>query len=358
MVTDETIAGNDGAIDITVSGGTPSYDYNWSTGASTEDINGLTQGSYGITISDANGCIADSSGIIVKNTASPKPLAFGPDSGATGIATDAEIWLVFETGTSLIDPSGIIIQDKNTGIPVTNVSGNMNGDSLLITHDNFENGTEYVVFIPSGTLQSINGVDNDDIAWSFTTIFDAPVVISTTPDTNATGAEVDQVISVVFDQNISVINESGITMSNSAVVTNVSAVDSLLTISHDPLINNTTYTVNIAAGSVQNTDSVVNEDYSWSFTTSASAIPETFGEISVDIYPNPATDGYINVEVQNINGKINVEILNLLSKEVISKTINNDLTSIDVSALPDGVYVVLIKVDDTIVKYKNISVIK
>lgn len=60
--TDATVFGStDGAIDATVSGGTPPYNYDWSHIAGTdddEDVENLTSGNYTLLVTDQNGCTA------------------------------------------------------------------------------------------------------------------------------------------------------------------------------------------------------------------------------------------------------------------------------------------------------------
>ncbi len=56
-VTDVSCAGGDnGVIDLSVSGGTPGYSFAWDNEATTEDAFNLNAGTYGVTITDQNGC--------------------------------------------------------------------------------------------------------------------------------------------------------------------------------------------------------------------------------------------------------------------------------------------------------------
>jgi gliding motility-associated-like protein len=48
--------GTDGAIDLTVMGGTTPYSFTWTNGALMEDVTGLSFGTYSVTVLDANSC--------------------------------------------------------------------------------------------------------------------------------------------------------------------------------------------------------------------------------------------------------------------------------------------------------------
>ena len=54
---DETCNGNcDGSTDLSISGGTTPYTFNWSNSSNSEDLSGLCPNSYSVTVTDGNGC--------------------------------------------------------------------------------------------------------------------------------------------------------------------------------------------------------------------------------------------------------------------------------------------------------------
>ena len=61
--------GTNGAINLTPTGGTGPYTFNWGGGITTEDRTGLAAGTYSVIITDANGCTGTVSGITVTQPA-------------------------------------------------------------------------------------------------------------------------------------------------------------------------------------------------------------------------------------------------------------------------------------------------
>lgn len=81
-------AGNTGAVNLSVSGGTGSYTYNWNNGATTQNITALGAGTYSATITDANNCSTSVSATVTQttgiatNTVVTNVLCSGDNSGA------------------------------------------------------------------------------------------------------------------------------------------------------------------------------------------------------------------------------------------------------------------------------------
>jgi len=84
----------DGEIDLTPSGGQPSYTYNWSTGSTGEDLTGLPVGTYSVTITDDSLCNATKLYMISQ----PTTLSLGVGSSAA-FCGQAD-------GTASVYPSG------------------------------------------------------------------------------------------------------------------------------------------------------------------------------------------------------------------------------------------------------------
>ncbi len=88
--------GNTGAINLTPSGGSPGYTFNWGGGITTEDRTGLTAGTYSVTITDANGCTRTVSGITVT-----QPTVLSGTTVVTNVACNGNT-----TGAINLTPTG------------------------------------------------------------------------------------------------------------------------------------------------------------------------------------------------------------------------------------------------------------
>ncbi|MCW5908676.1 MAG: choice-of-anchor L domain-containing protein [Chitinophagales bacterium] len=133
--------GNNGSIDITVTGGAPQYAYNWSSGTGSEDLLNVAANSYSVTVTDANSCTVSSS--IAVNQ--PTQIVFGSPvitnvsckNGADGMA---EVTPTGGTGSYTYtwnnapgsNPQSGLVQGNYT-VVVTDINGCTASTNLVVT---------------------------------------------------------------------------------------------------------------------------------------------------------------------------------------------------------------------------------
>ncbi len=88
---------NTGAISLLPSGGTPGYTFNWSNGASSQNISGLVQGSYHVTVTDVNSCVFRDTAVVPEP---PELLLQAYGTSATKSATNGYAWVEIQGGTA------------------------------------------------------------------------------------------------------------------------------------------------------------------------------------------------------------------------------------------------------------------
>ena len=169
---------SDGSILLSSSGGNPPYNYVWSEGSTTINLNGISAGTYSVTITDANGCTVTNQ----TNLTEPQSLSstiklssfiggyqvscygkadgsidLGPQGGASSSYT-----YLWSNGFTSEDLSGlsagtysVVITDLNGCI--SNNSGVISAPSALTI-----NATAYV--FPGGNNISCNGSSDGSIS--------------------------------------------------------------------------------------------------------------------------------------------------------------------------------------------------
>ncbi len=119
----------DGAIDLHTSGGTPGYNFIWSTGDMIEDLNSLTAGTYSVTVTDSAGCIY--SDTISLSFLMPRPTAYaGRDTVlcSNSLLISANVPIQGTGHWDWISGNGTI---QNPNIPSTTVTNLQQGLNLL-----------------------------------------------------------------------------------------------------------------------------------------------------------------------------------------------------------------------------------
>ena len=201
---------SDGSIQLTATGGTPSYTYNWSNAATTQNLTNLAAGNYACTVTDANGCTTSQSITITQPTqltisaTSTNINCYGgtstittTTSGGTGTiitnapssAVSAGTYNIIATDANACTASTTITITEPTQLTISATSTNINcygGTSTITTTTS--GGTGTITTAPANTgltagTYTFTATDaNGCLASSFVTIAPAPssVTISAT----------------------------------------------------------------------------------------------------------------------------------------------------------------------------------
>jgi gliding motility-associated-like protein len=182
-------SGADGSIDVTLSGGSPPLDFEWSTGTIEEGLENLTAGTYAITITDAIGC-QDSLEIILTE---PEPLELELDNIPPSCFYENDGSIVIEGITGGVLPYGWSLIDGGNFIPIDTfpviVPNQTRGEKIIYFNDGVgcthiytveveAPDSLYIDIIPQDTVLELgesvdisfltNSADSFDFVWTST----------------------------------------------------------------------------------------------------------------------------------------------------------------------------------------------
>lgn len=144
---------NDGAINAVQNGGASPYSYAWNNGATTQNITGLSAGTYSVIVTDANGCTSSSSG----NVSQPNQIIIidsiisvtcnGPNSGSIYITPNGgtpPYNYSWSNGATTQNISGLSV--GNYSVIVIDANGcSANASTTVFSNNFFTNAPDAIV---------------------------------------------------------------------------------------------------------------------------------------------------------------------------------------------------------------------
>ncbi len=140
---------SDGAIDVFVTGGLPPFQFEWSNGSMTEDLSGLSAGTYTVTVTDDSACSSVSSYVIFE----PSPLQLSFSTTCATASTGGTASAIVFGGTAPY------FYEWNTGVEASTINNLSTGIYEITVTD--PNGCTIYGSVEIGTaIEAILGGDS------------------------------------------------------------------------------------------------------------------------------------------------------------------------------------------------------
>ena len=286
--------GNDGTATAIVTGGTQPYNYEWSTGSDDETISNLSEGTYGITVTDANGCSDENIAVI--------------EIGYNTPIADFEADITEACG--MITVQFTDLSENNPVSWLWDFGDGNNSDEQNPVHLYDEPG----IYTVSLTIEN-NGGSDIKIIENYIKVYEKPELDLNITHESGVGNE-DGEISLIITGGTAPFNIIWSNDENTETITGLSA--GLYSVA-------VTDTNNCTAQAVAEVELIT---YSLSDKSNF-----------INIYPNPANN---KLWVESGTEILNIEIRDALGKIVYSDNNGFFNKSINISDLQDGIYIMKI----------------
>jgi len=303
-------AATDGAIDLTVIGGSPSFNYSWSNAAITEDLTSIGAGTYTVIVTDVNGCqITDSATVLepgaLANLVITEINYNGPESG-----TDTSEFIEF----------------SNAGSTTVNLNGYSFVEGVSHTfgaNDSITPGQYYVIAFDSSSFRNRYGIDADAI-WSSGGLSNGGEDITIVDNFGRTIDSVDFESGTPWPANVGTSGPAG----------NGSSIELQTALNSDNNAGSNWVASALAVpGAVVNTFQVFGSPGNPYITGINNVVSE---RNEVIVFPNP-TRGQVTIETDG-NAVQRIQLLSMEGKLLRDMQTANNQVQLDLSELANGVY--------------------
>jgi gliding motility-associated-like protein len=319
--------GNNGSIDVTTTGGSGSYTFNWSGpggfSANTEDIANLYAGTYTLIVSDVNGCDDTLTFIMTE----PEPISL--------VAVNAPSFCGLSNGTIDLTVNGgsgfynFVWTDGNTGLVIGNTEDlfNITGGLYIVAVTDTNGCTEIdsvivgdkppVVITGTTTPTNCNGTCNGAI--NVTLVGDGPYIINWTGPNNFSSTDEDLVALCAGTYIITVQDGNSCTVVDTFVITAPNAINITVVANNAATCNASNGSIDISVEGGSGTYS-----YSWTGPNGFTSTSQDLTGLAEGCYVVTVTDASGCTSTQTICvGSVSALVLNTTPVNVSCNGLNN-----------------------------------